>query len=46
MCDGFEVELSSYGQGSRVLGPVVGAFGEISDNVKKLANAVAKEFAL
>ena len=31
--DGFEAELSSYGQGGRVLEPVVGAFGEMSDDV-------------
>ena len=31
--DGFEAELNSYGQGGRVLGPVVGAFGEMSDDV-------------
>ena len=40
--DGFEAELNSYGQGGRVLGPVVGAFGEMSDDVKELANAVAE----
>ena len=44
--DGFEAELSSYGQGGRVLGPVVGAFGEISEDVKELANAVAEELAV
>ena len=44
--DGFEAELSSYGQGGRVLGPVVGAFGEMSDDVKELANTVAEEFAV
>ena len=44
--DGFEVELNSYGQGGRVLGPVVGALGEISDNVEELANAVAEELAV
>ena len=30
----------------RVLGPLVGAFGEISDDVKELANAVAEELAV
>ena len=44
--DGFEAELNSYGQGGRVLGPVVGAFGEMSDDVKELANAVAEELAV
>ena len=44
--DGFEAELNSYGQGGRVLGPVVGAFGEMSDDVKELANAVAEELSL
>ena len=36
----------SYGQGGRVLGPVVGAFGEMSDDVKELANAVAEKLAV
>ena len=44
--DGFEAELNSYGQGGWVLGPVVGAFGEMSDDVKELANAVAEELAV
>ena len=44
--DGFEAELNSYGQGGRVLGPVVGAFAEMSDDVKELANAVAEELAV
>ena len=44
--DGFEAELSFYGQGGRVLRPVVGAFGEMSDDVKELANAVAEELAV
>ena len=39
--DGIEAELNSYGQGGTVLGPVVGAFGEMSEDVKELANAVA-----
>ena len=33
-------------RGGRVLGPVVGAFGEISADVKELANAVAEELAV
>ena len=42
--DGFEAELSFYGQGGRVMGPVVGALGKkMSDDVKELANAVAEE---
>ena len=44
--DGFEAEISSYGQGGRVLGPVVGAFGEMSEDVKELANAMAEELAV
>ena len=44
--DGFEAELNSHGQGGRVLGPVVGALGEMSDDVKELANAVAEELAV
>ena len=44
--DGFEAELSSYGQSGRVFGPAVGAFREISDDVKEVANAVAKELAV
>ena len=44
--DGFEAELNFYGQGGRVIGPVVGAFGEMSEDVKELANAVAEELAV
>ena len=44
--DGFEAELDSYGQGGRVLGPVVGASGEMSDDVKELANAMAEKLAV
>ena len=44
--DGFEAELNSYGQGGSVIGPLFGAFGEISDDVKELANAVAEELAV
>ena len=43
--DGLEAELSSYGQGGRVLGPVVGAFGEMSDDVKELASTLVEERA-
>ena len=46
MRDGFEAELSSYGQGGRVLGPFVWVFGDMSDDVKELANAVAEELAV
>ena len=45
----FELSIKnghSYGQGGRVLGPVVGAFGELSEDVKELANAVAEELAV
>jgi hypothetical protein len=41
MCGGFEAELSSYGQAGRVIGPVVGAFGEMPSD----AHAIAKEVA-
>ena len=44
--DGFEAELNSNGKSGRVLGPVVGAFGEMSGDVKELANAVAEELAV
>ena len=44
--DGFEAELNSYGQGGRLLRPVVGAFGDMSNDVKELANAVAEEPAV
>ena len=42
---GFEAELSSYGKRSKVLGPVVGAYGEMSDDVYVIAEAVAEELA-
>ena len=45
MSDGFEAELSSYGKMSKVLGPVVGAYGEMSDDVYVIAEAVAEELA-
>ena len=44
--DGFEAELNSYGQGGRVPGPVVGAFREMSDHVKEVANTVAAELVV
>ena len=43
--DSFEAELSSYGQGGRVLGAVVGVFGEMSEDVKEVASAVAEKLA-
>ena len=39
---GFEAELSSYGKSSRALGPVVGAYGEMSGDVY----VIAKELRL
>ena len=42
---GFDGELSSYGKKSRALGPVVGAFGEMSDGACVIAEAVAVELA-
>ena len=44
--DGFEAELNFYGQGGRVFGPVVGAFAEMSEDAKELANALAGELAV
>ena len=43
--DGFEAELNSYGKRGKVLGPVVGAYGEMSDDVYVIAEAVAEELA-
>ena len=40
----FEAELSSYRKGGRILGPVVGAFGEM-DIVYVIAKEVAEELA-
>ena len=40
--DGFEAELGSYGKRGKVLGPVVGAYGELSDDVYVIAEAVAE----
>ena len=45
LSDGSEAELSSYGKRGRVLGPVVGAYGEMSDDVYVIAEAVAEELA-
>jgi len=39
--DGFDAELSTFGQEGVVLGPVVGAFGEMSVHVDLLANVIA-----
>ena len=44
--DGFDTELGSYGQGGRVIGPVVEALGKMSDDVKEMANAVAEELTV
>ena len=46
MREGFDAVLSFYGQAGRVIGPVVGAFGEMSSDVHMIANAVAEELAL
>ena len=46
MQDGFDAELNTYGQGGRVIGPVVGAFAEMSSDVHVIAKAVAEELAL
>ena len=46
MHGGFDPELNSYGQAGRVIGPVVGAFGETSSDVHVIAKAVAEELAL
>ena len=46
MQGGFDAELNSYGQAGRVIGPVVGAFGEMSSDVHTIAKAVAEELAL
>ena len=40
-----KAELSSYGKRGKVLGPVVGAYGEMSDDVYVIAEAVAEELA-
>ena len=41
----FEAKLGPYGKRGRVLGPVVGAYGEMSDNVYANAEAVEEELA-
>ena len=46
MHGGFDPELNSYGQAGRVIGPVVGAFGEMSSDDHLIAKAVAEELAL
>ena len=46
MQDGFDAELNTYGQAGRVIGPVVGAFAEMSSDVHVIAKAVAEELAL
>ena len=43
--DRSEAELSSYGKSGKVPGPVVGAYGEMSDDVYVIAEAVAEELA-
>ena len=43
--DGFEAELSSYGNRGKVLGPVVGAYGEMPDDVYVISKAVTEELA-
>ena len=43
--DGFDAELNDHGENGRVLGVVMGAFGEQSDDVYLLAEAVAEELA-
>jgi len=43
-CDeshGFKARLNSIDHGGVVLGPVVGAFGEMSDDAKHIAGAIA-----
>ena len=37
--------LANYGKRGKVLGPVVGAYGEMSDDVYVIAEAVAEELA-
>jgi len=42
----FKARLNSFGHDGVVLGPVIGAFGEMSDNVKhSSADAIAAELA-
>jgi len=47
-CDesqGFKARLNSFGHNGVVLGQVIGAFGEMSDDAKHIADAVATELA-
>ena len=46
MRGGFDAELNTYGQAGKVIGPVVGAFAEMSSDVHVIAKAVAEELAL
>ena len=46
MRGGFDAELNTYGQAGRVIGPVVGALGEMPSDVHVIAKAVAEELAL
>ena len=43
--DGFDAELSSYEKNGKVLGPVVGAFRDMSGDAYVIAEAVAEELA-
>ena len=38
---GFDAEISTFGRDGVVLGPIVGAFGEMSSHVDLLADVVA-----
>ena len=38
-----DAELNSYGQAGKVVGPVMGAFGEMSSDVHAIANVVAEQ---
>lgn len=47
-CDennGFKARLNSFGQNGVVLGPVIGAFGEMSNDLKHISEAIATELA-
>jgi len=43
--NGFKARLNSFGQDGRVLGPVIGAFGEMSSGVEHIAEKIATELA-
>ena len=43
--DGLDAELNIHGKDGRVLGLVVGAYGETPDDVHVIAEAVAEELA-